>query len=64
MVINFAMAYVQYQNIGTVSVAMIIVLLMQLFYITNFFHEEKFLLTTMDIKHENFGLMLTYGDLV
>ena len=64
MVLNFSMVYVQYQNIGTVSVAMAIVVLMQLFYITNFFHEEEFLLTTMDIKHENFGLMLTYGDLV
>ncbi len=64
MVLNFAMLDAQYKAYGFVSLAMIIVVLMQLFYIAHYFHNERFILTTMDIKHENFGLMLTYGDLV
>ncbi len=63
MVLNFAMVAVQYEKHGFVSLAMILVVLMQLFYIEHYFYNERFVLTTMDIKHENFGFMLVFGDL-
>jgi hypothetical protein len=63
MVLNFAFAQVQYERYGFVSVSMALVLAMQLFYIVHYFWEERFILSTIDIRTERFGWLLAYGDL-
>jgi len=64
ILINTSFAYVQYEKYGFVSTSMILVCLFQMFYIVDYFWNEEAILTTMDIKHENFGYMLAFGDLV
>ena len=64
VLINTSFAYVQYEQYGFVSTSMILVWLFQMFYIVDYFWNEEAILTTMDIKHENFGYMLAFGDLV
>jgi protein-S-isoprenylcysteine O-methyltransferase Ste14 len=64
VLINTSFAYVQYEKYGFVSTSMILVWLFQMFYIVDYFWNEEAILTTMDIKHENFGYMLAFGDLV
>lgn len=63
VVLNAAFAAAQYEAHGFVSVAMILVNVFQLIYIADYFINEPAILTTMDIKHENFGFMLVFGDL-
>ncbi len=62
-VLNAVFAWVQYQQYGFVSTAMILVNVGQLLYVYDCLRREEALLTTMDIRHENFGLMLAYGDI-
>lgn len=64
MLFNASFAVTQYEAHGQLSVAMMLVCLFQLFYIVDYFWNEPAILTTMDIKHENFGFMLAFGDLV
>lgn len=64
MLFNAAFAYVQWQTHGRLTAAMILVCTFQLFYILDYFWNEPAILTTMDIKHEKFGYMLAFGDLV
>ncbi|UCF46455.1 MAG: DUF1295 domain-containing protein, partial [Myxococcales bacterium] len=64
VLLNTSFAYVQYEKYGFVSTSMILVWLFQMFYIVDYFWNEEAILTTMDIKHENFGYMLAFGDLV
>ena len=64
VLLNTSFAYVQYQVYGFVSTSMILVWVFQMFYILDYFWNEEAILTTMDIKHENFGYMLAFGDLV
>ena len=64
VLINTSFAYVQYEKYGFVSTSMVLVWLFQMFYIVDYFWNEEAILTTMDIKHENFGYMLVFGDLV
>ncbi|MEM9730222.1 MAG: hypothetical protein AAF997_16705 [Myxococcota bacterium] len=64
VLINTAFALVQYEVYGFVSTSMILVWVFQMFYILDYFWNEEAILTTMDIKHENFGYMLVFGDLV
>jgi protein-S-isoprenylcysteine O-methyltransferase Ste14 len=64
VLINTSFAYVQYEEYGFVSTSMILVWIFQMFYIIDYFWNEEAILTTMDIKHENFGYMLVFGDLV
>lgn len=61
---NTSFAYVQYEKFGFVSTSMILVWAFQMYYIIDYFLNEEAILTTMDIKHENFGFMLGFGDLV
>jgi protein-S-isoprenylcysteine O-methyltransferase Ste14 len=63
MVLNFAFAAVQHQRYGFVSLSMVLVLFMQLFYIAHYFWAERFILSTIDIRTERFGWLLVYGDL-
>src|SRR5206468_1240467 len=49
---------------GTVTTAMLLVNAFQFLYIADYFWHEEAILTTWDIKHEKFGWMLAWGDLV
>jgi len=62
-VLNAAMAAKQYQNFGSVSVAMMLVNLFQLTYVVDALWNEAAILTTMDITTDGFGFMLAFGDL-
>lgn len=52
------------QTHGSLSTAMLVVTLCQLFYIIDFFVFESTLLSMLDIIYENFGFMLWHGFLV
>lgn len=64
VLINTSFAFVQYERYGFVSTSMILVCVFQMLYIIDYFWNEEAILTTMDIKHENFGFMLAFGDLL
>jgi len=62
--LDFAFAAKQYQLHGFVSIAMILVCAFHFWYVADYFLHEQSILTSWDIKHENFGWMLCWGDLV
>jgi protein-S-isoprenylcysteine O-methyltransferase Ste14 len=62
--INLSLAAKQYQLHGRVTTPMILVCLFHFWYIADYYLHEEAILTTWDIKHENFGWMLCWGDLV
>jgi len=64
ILINLSFAAKQYQLHGTVTTPMILVNVFHFFYIADYYYHEEAILTTWDIKHENFGWMLCWGDLV
>lgn len=64
VLINFSMAAKQYQLDGHVTMAMLLVCAFQFFYVADYYWHEEAILTTWDIRHENFGWMLCFGDLV
>lgn len=61
--LNLAFAYQQYQKLGYVTNAMILVNAFELWYIADGLYNEKSILTTMDITTDGFGFMLSFGDL-
>ena len=61
---NLSLAAAQYQRHGTVTTAMLLVNAFHFLYIADYFFHEEAILTTWDIKHEKFGWMLAWGDLV
>ncbi len=61
---NASFAAAQWQRHGTVTTAMLLVNAFQLLYVADYFWNEEAILTTWDIKHERFGWMLVWGDLV
>jgi len=63
MVIDVALALTQHRRYGFISVPMMTVLALQLFYVLHYFWAESFVLSTIDIRTERLGWMLTYGDL-
>ncbi len=63
VLINFSYAGMQYRMHGFVTIAMILVVVMQFWYILDYYLHEPAILTTMDIAYENFGFMLAFGDL-
>jgi protein-S-isoprenylcysteine O-methyltransferase Ste14 len=63
-VIDLSLAAKQYQAHGVVTTPMLLVCVFQLWYVADYFYHEEAILTTWDIKHENFGWMLCWGDLV
>ena len=63
-VIDLSLAAKQYQAHGVVTTPMLLVCAFQLWYVADYFYHEEAILTTWDIKHENFGWMLCWGDLV
>jgi delta14-sterol reductase len=64
IVITFAMAAAQYERDGSVSLAMALVCLFQLWYVADFYVFENAMLTTWDINYENYGFMLLFGFVV
>ena len=61
---NASFAAAQYQRHGVVTTAMLLVNAFQFLYVADYFFHEDAILTTWDIKHEKFGWMLAWGDLV
>jgi delta14-sterol reductase len=61
---NMSLAAKQYQLHGRVTMPMLLVNAFQFLYIADYYFFEEAILTTWDIKHENFGWMLCWGDLV
>lgn len=64
VVLDMAFAAKQYQLHGFVSTPMILVCAFHFWYVADYFWHEEAILTTWDIKHEKFGWMLCWGDLV
>lgn len=64
MLLNLSIAAKQYQNHGLMTTPMAMVVGFQGFYLIDYFIHEEAILTTWDIKHEKFGWMLCWGDLV
>lgn len=64
VLINLSLAAKQVEVQGTLTAAMVLVCVFHFFYIADYFYNEPAILTTMDIKHEKFGWMLCWGDLV
>ena len=64
VLINLSFAAKQYELHGTITTPMILVNAFQFLYIADYYYHEEAILTTWDIKHENFGWMLCWGDLV
>ncbi|HXJ78711.1 MAG TPA: DUF1295 domain-containing protein [Candidatus Methylomirabilis sp.] len=64
ILINASIAAKQRELHGSLSTAMILVNAFHFLYIVDYFFNEEAVLTTMDIRHEKFGWMLCWGDLV
>ena len=64
VLIDLSLAAKQYELHGSVSNAMVLVCFFQILYVADYFWFEDAILTTWDIKHENFGFMLAWGCLV
>lgn len=64
VLIDLSLAAKQYELHGTVSNAMLLVCFFQILYVTDYFYFEDAILSTWDIKHENFGFILAWGCLV
>jgi Delta14-sterol reductase len=64
VVFDLAFAAKQYELHGFVTIPMILVCAFHFWYVADYYLHEEAILTTWDIKHENFGWMLCWGDLV
>src|SRR5262249_50380120 len=62
--VDLSCAAAQREIHGRLSAPMILVLSLQLLYIADYFWHEEAILSTIDLKHENFGWMLLFGNLV
>ena len=62
--IDLSLAAAQYARHGTVSTPMLLVCAFHFWYIADYYFHEDAILSTWDIRHENFGWMLCWGDLV
>lgn len=64
LLIDLSIAAKQRELHGVLTVPMLLVVGLQGFYLLDYFLHEEAILTTWDIKHEKFGWMLCWGDLV
>jgi protein-S-isoprenylcysteine O-methyltransferase Ste14 len=64
VLIDLSLAAKQLEMHGTISNAMILVCFFQILYVADYFYFEDAILTTWDIKHENFGFILAWGCMV
>jgi len=63
-VLDLSLLALQLERHGTVSNSMVLVVGCQLWYVVDYFLFEEAILSTWDIRHENFGWMLCFGDVV
>ena len=61
VLIDVSLAAKQLELTGTISNAMLLVCFFQILYVVDYFYFEDAILTTWDIKHENFGFVLGWG---
>jgi protein-S-isoprenylcysteine O-methyltransferase Ste14 len=64
VLLDLSFAARQVELHGTLSNAMVLVVFFQILYVVDYFYFEDAILTTWDIKHENFGFILAWGCLV
>jgi protein-S-isoprenylcysteine O-methyltransferase Ste14 len=64
VLVDLSLAAKQFELHGNVSNAMLLVCFFQILYVADYFYFEDAILTTWDIKHENFGFMLAWGCMV
>jgi hypothetical protein len=64
VLINLSFAAKQYKLHNVITTPMILVCAFHFCYIADYYFHEEAILTTWDIKHENFGWMLCWGNLV
>ena len=62
--IDLSLAAKQYALHGVVTTPMLLVCAFHAWYVADYFFHEDAILTTWDVRHENFGWMLCWGDLV
>lgn len=62
--INISMAAAQYTRHGFITNSMVLVNVLQALYVLDFFIHEDWYLRTIDIAHDHFGWMLSWGDSV
>ncbi len=62
--INFSFGAQQYATIGYVTNSMILLNILQAIYVIDFFWHETWYLKTIDICHDHFGWMLSWGNCV
>lgn len=62
VLLNFSFAAEQLERTGTLTAPMVLVCAFHFLYVADYYFHEKAILSTMDIKHENFGWMLCWGD--
>lgn len=63
-IIDLSFTFAQYHKFGYVTNSIIIVDLLHLIYIVDFFWNEKWYLHTIDIAYDHFGWYLSFGDCV
>lgn len=64
IVIDFILLFHHYQTYDRIDWQMMTIFIMQWIYITDYFWFEDAILTTMDLIHDKFGFMLSFGDIV
>lgn len=62
--INFSMGAKQYELYGEVTNSMVLINVLHLIYILDYFWNEDWYLRTIDIAHDHFGFYLAWGDCV
>jgi delta14-sterol reductase len=64
VLLDASFAAAQWQRHGRVTGPMLLVLAFQCLYVADYFVHERAILSTWDIRHERFGWLLAWGDLV
>lgn len=62
--INLSFMATQYELHGVITNSMVLVNVLHTLYIGYFFYREAWYLKTLDISHDHFGWMFSFGDLV
>jgi hypothetical protein len=62
--LDVACAFKQYELHGVVSMPMLLVCAFHAWYVADYFKHEPAILSTWDVRRENFGFMLCFGNLV
>ncbi len=62
VVVDLALAATQVERHGTLTLSMALVVSLQVLYVISYFWSEQGVLSMIDIRTENFGWMLIYGD--